>query len=298
VEQLGKAVLETLAARGPLTTDALRKALPEGSVRSLGAAGKKVGISSPLPPALRRLELDGGVERVPAELRLDSERYHWRIPRQDPFSTGPVPQDLHEAYARLAELFFHAAGISTVPDFAGWSGLSQRDAKAAVARAAVLPVAVEGIEGTAYAPEALRPALEAAPPACETAALLPFEDNLVALHGGPALLIDPAHQGLPVPQWGSGGRLAPLAEARHVSMRCVLAGDRIVGLWDFDPDRREAVFSCFDKPPAAVRKRLESAAAEMGRFLREQLGHGRSYSLDTDADLRQRVGFVRGLGGS
>src|SRR5215212_447861 len=64
VEGVGKAVLETLRERGPLTTDALRKALPSGTVRSLGEVGKRVGISSPLPGALRMLEFDGHVERT------------------------------------------------------------------------------------------------------------------------------------------------------------------------------------------------------------------------------------------
>ena len=59
VEELAAAVRETLTRKGPLTTEALRKALPEGSVRSLGEVGKKVGISSALPSALRLLEFDG-----------------------------------------------------------------------------------------------------------------------------------------------------------------------------------------------------------------------------------------------
>ena len=43
--------------KGPLSTDALRKSLPGGTVRSLGEKGKKVGISSTLPPAVRHLKL-------------------------------------------------------------------------------------------------------------------------------------------------------------------------------------------------------------------------------------------------
>jgi winged helix DNA-binding protein len=295
LEQIGKAVLEALAARGPLTTDALRRALPEGTVRSLGAAGKKLGISSPLPSALRRLEMDGAIERVPAEMRLDNERYHWRIPPQDPFAAGPVPQEPPEAYARLAELFFRQAGVSTQADFASWMGLSQRDARAAIERTALLPVTVEGLAGIAYAPEALRPALETAPPAGEAAALLAFEDNLLALHGGPGLFVDASHQGIELPQWGSS-KTETLAKGRHVAMRCALAGHKIAGLWEYDPDTREAVVACFDKPSAAVRRRLDAAAAETGRFLTEELGHGRSFSLDTDVELRQRVAFVRELG--
>ena len=53
VEEVANAAVQVLEERGPLTTDALRRALPDGLVRSLGEAGKKVGISSPLPPRRR-----------------------------------------------------------------------------------------------------------------------------------------------------------------------------------------------------------------------------------------------------
>ena len=50
-EALAKPVFAALAT--PRTTDALRKALPAGSIPSFGEAGKKIGLSSPLPLVLR-----------------------------------------------------------------------------------------------------------------------------------------------------------------------------------------------------------------------------------------------------
>src|SRR5687768_8682414 len=76
LEALAKPVLAALAT--PLTTDALRKALPAGSIPSFGEAGKKIGLSSPLPLVLRLLEFSGKVERTLEGGRLDSERYLWR----------------------------------------------------------------------------------------------------------------------------------------------------------------------------------------------------------------------------
>ncbi|MDX1384932.1 MAG: crosslink repair DNA glycosylase YcaQ family protein, partial [Thermoanaerobaculia bacterium] len=90
VQRLGAAVLEALAG-GALTTSALRRALPENLVRGFGAAGKKVGISSNLPPTLRELELEGRLERALEGGCLDSERYLWRLPASDPFCDHPVP---------------------------------------------------------------------------------------------------------------------------------------------------------------------------------------------------------------
>src|SRR5258705_5740537 len=76
VEALAKPVLAALTA--PLTTDALRKALPAGAIPSFGDAGKKVGLSSPLPLVLRLLELDGRIERTLEDGKLDTDRYLWR----------------------------------------------------------------------------------------------------------------------------------------------------------------------------------------------------------------------------
>lgn len=44
LERVGEAVLELLAD-GPRSTHALRKELPEGTVRGLGEVGKKIGVS-------------------------------------------------------------------------------------------------------------------------------------------------------------------------------------------------------------------------------------------------------------
>src|SRR5688572_15968228 len=93
VESVSRLVLDTLKAQGPMTTDTLRRALPAGSVRSLGEAGKKVGLSSPLPPALRRLEFEGAIERRTETGRLDTERYVWRRAGKDPFKGAKLPDD-------------------------------------------------------------------------------------------------------------------------------------------------------------------------------------------------------------
>ena len=49
------AQLVAALADGPIATTRMRKGLPECVVRSLGPAGKRVGLSSTLPPALRAL---------------------------------------------------------------------------------------------------------------------------------------------------------------------------------------------------------------------------------------------------
>ncbi len=289
LDALGQAVLDAIGDQGPLTTTALRSALPE--VRSLGEAGKKVGLSSPLPPALRQLEFSGLLERAPERGRLDTERYLWRRPDANPFEEHPVPDDPKELNARLAEIFFRAAGLGTMAAFAGWAGISQRDARAALEQIEVRPVQIEGHDGVYLASPRCDPWLER-PPENTAAALLPFEDNLIALQGSFELLVDPAHWSIESPAWGGRGKSQPLAEARHATLRSLVAGGKISGFWEYDPDQQTAVWSSFAPLPQQLRSRVEELAAETGRFLSEELGHGRSFSLDTDEDLRRRAGLI------
>ena len=90
------------------------------------------------------LEFEGKVERTLAGVRLDSERYLWRVPARSPFDGVRLPDPI-DLYAGMARIFLHAAGLGTLKDFAGWAGISQRDAKAALERTGAVPVEVEGV---------------------------------------------------------------------------------------------------------------------------------------------------------
>jgi len=292
LEEIGAAVLQALGERGPLTTDALRKALPEGIVRSLGDIGKKAGVSSPLPAALRRLEFAGRIARAVESGRLDSERYLWRILERSPFDGVKLSGDPVELYAGLARIFFHSAGLGTQKDFAAWAGIPQRDAKAAMERADVLPVAVDHLPDLFYLLHERRALLDSSWGTSQPIALLSFEDNLVALHGGPALLVDKAHHAIPVPELATG-KIVPLGEAKHMTLRSVMAEGKIAGVWEYDPDARTVVTAGFAGLSKATHARLDAAAEDAAHFLTEDLGHGRSFSLDTDDDLRKRSAQVR-----
>lgn len=291
--ELGAAVLQTLRERGPLGTDALRKALPPGTVRSLGEAGKKVGLSSPLPPALRVLEFAGQVERTLESGRLDSERYLWRATERSPFEGARLPEDPADLYVELARIFLRGAGLGSQKDLAGWAGIAQRDARAALEKGGFLPVEIEGVRDLHYALEERRDLL-AATDIEDAVAFLPFEDNLVHLHGGPAVLVDEAHHATTVPAWGSMGRGTTLGDAKHMSLRSFVAEGRISGFWELDPDARSVVYTGFGALSAGIRTRLAAAAEDLTNFLVDDLGHGRSFSLDTDEELRKRSAQIRG----
>lgn len=294
IAAVGEAVLEALAA-GPRTTQKLRSMLPDGLVRSLGDAGKKLGISSNLPPSLRRLEFDGRIERTLEDGRLDTERYLWRVPDRNPLDRSPAPRDAIDLFARFAALYFRAAGVSTMRAFAAWLGIPLRDAKAAVAATPLVAVALDGVEDEGLVHEDHRHLLES-PPRPEAIALLPFSDNLVALHGGPQYLVASAHHGVEVPVWGRGFG-STLGDVRHAMIRTLVAGERMVGVWELDPETESVEWASFEPLDPRLLKAVEAEAEATAAFLATELGHGRSFSIDSEAKMAKRVDFVRRLRG-
>lgn len=291
IEKLGEEVLKLLDKLGAATTDSLRRALPPPLVRSLGEAGKKAGISSPLPPTLRRLEFQGLVERVLQGERLDNERYQWRLVHGLAEEMEDLPDDPVELAVPLGRLFFRAAGLGTVADFADWAGLGRRQAAEVVSRLPLAEVQVEGTEQPWYGLAEELDRLEGA--GADGCGWIPFEDNLIALHGGPRLLVPPEHHHVTVPVWGSS-KMSTLGEARHMSFRSVVGEHGIVGFWEYDPDEG-VVWRLLSRTSAAFAERVAREAESLGRFIAEELGHARSYSLDTDADLRRRADHIRSL---
>lgn len=291
LSSVAEAAVEALR-KGPLSTDALRKALPAGVVRSLGEPGKKLGISSTLPAALRRLEFDGKVERTLEGGRLDTERYAWRLTAKNPFEGAKLPSDPIDRYARIAESFFRSTAPATLKDFAAWSGFSQGDARAAVDRIGLVPIAVEGYGAEAFVFQSDLPELREAPAVSSAISLLSFEDNYLVLHGGPGLLTDPKHHHRPVKVWGST-KGTTLGDAKHISMRALIDGDTFIGGWELDPDAGKVVFGTFDPIGAAKKKAIAAVAHDIEMFLLKEVGHGRSVSLDSEDAMRERVADVK-----
>lgn len=288
VTERGEAVLGTLRAKGPLMTDALRRTLPDGAVRSLGEQGKKAGVSSTLSPSLRELEFAGKVERTLDGGRLDTERYLWRAARKSPFIGAKVPDTAEARHVAVAELFFAWVGPATVKDFAEWTGLAQRDAKVAIEKAALVPIAVTGYAADAFAPASDLPLLKEPQAPSKAVRLLAFEDNFLVLHGGLRHLTDAKHHGRSLAPWGPS-KTTTIGEAKHISSRAIVTGDGMVGLWEYDPDARKVVTVTFDALDASQQKELAALGEETAAFLGNEIGHAKSFSLDTDDDVRARV---------
>ena len=285
VEALAPGVLAALTE--PMTTDALRKAV-KGEIPSFGDAGKKVGLSSPLPLALRLLEFAGKIERTLDGGRLDTERYLWR--RTAGKLAAPAPD--HDArVAGVVDAFLGFAGPVTLAQISAWSGHPQRDLKAAIARLDAAAVDVEGL-GAAYV---RRADLATRPPPPRGTALVALEDNYLNNHGA-AAVTDPRHHAFDVDLWG-GSKPAPLGKANHMLSRSIVIDGLIAGFWEVDPRAAGAVWHTFDPAPARLARALDELTAATAAFLLDELGHARVFTLDTMDDVQARADRIAGLAG-
>jgi hypothetical protein len=286
VEAVTPGVLAALTE--PMTTDAIRKAF-RGDIPSFGDAGKKVGLSSPLPLALRLLELAGKIERTLDGGRLDTERYLWRK------TAGklPAPAPDHDArLARVVDAFLGFAGPATLAQLSAWSGHPQRELKTAIARLDAAEVEVEAM-GAAYI---RRADLAARPPPPRGTALLALEDNYLNNHGV-AVVTDPRHHAFEVDLWGGTGKPAPLGKANHMLSRSIVIDGLIAGFWEVDPRRAGAVWHTFAPAPAPLARALDELTAATARFLLDELGHARVFTLDTMDDVQARADRIAQLTG-
>jgi len=289
---VGDAVLDVLARS--MTTDEVRRALPDDACRSLGAEGKAAGVSSTLPPALRQLEFADRIRRRPVDDRADTERYVWEAnpaPRPDTRSTA-------ERRAELAAVFAGALGPVGHKEFAAWATISQRDSLAALESAdGLVEVDVESI-GRAWLPDAgLLELVDGArePIAPDVVRLLGFEDLGLVAHS-PALWFDRRHHSLGMPVWGRGEHT--LGGASHLFMRTVLIGDRMAGFWAWDPSRQTAEVALLEAPDAATRRSLVEAVERTSAFLHAEFGHARMTAIDGEGTEQARLAAIRGIDGT
>jgi hypothetical protein len=273
----------------PLTTDALRKALPAGAIPSFGEAGKKAGLSSPLPLALRLLELEGRVERTLEGGRLDTDRYLWR--RAPAAGAKAAAGSAGAPIDTLARAFLGLAGPATLAQLAAWSGRAQRELAPALERLGAAAVTVEGLGAAWVLPGDLAALREAPPP--RGIALLAFEDNYLAPHGL-GVVTDPRHHALEVQLWGDA-QPGAIGSARHVLSRTINVDGLVAGFWEVDPRTGGAAWMTFDPAPRALARRLDDETAAAAQFLLRELGHARVFTLDTMELVQDRADRIAKL---
>lgn len=271
-EQVVRALAE---ASGPMDPRQLKEQLGD-SVRNLGEDGKKKGASTTLPTALGILQAHGRIRRVPANGRLDQQRYAYEL-----WNLGPSPLDDDAARAELVRSYLGWTGGATFKQSQWFTGFSVAQGKAAL-------VAVDAVEihtavataggGTLWMlPDDVGRLAAFEEPAGEQIQLLAGSDSLMLLRRNAADLLAEDDRDRDV--------LAPQALQADLPDHPILDRGRIIGLWQYDPGQERIVSWLFDGATPAVTRRID----EIQAWIRDDLGDFRAFSLDSPAGRQPRI---------
>lgn len=273
VQDLCAAVVDVLSG-GPLPMDQIRERIPPKLIRNFGEEGRLLGETSSLPVALRDLQAQGRVLRIPENLRWDDNRYVYRL------SKPPKQIVDKKVNHELARRFFHWAGPATLAEFAFWANLGKKEAEAAIKGLKLERLEVEGWSNEAYQePGATKP---------ETSGviLLPFRDNYLYFRRNMTVFLDPAHR--QVRTLDIKNQLRPLVMQPMLHHHAILFDGRLVGAWEYDPERKEIAWTLWEEV-----RGVEQAIEEMAEYIRTELGDLRFYAFDAGKGRRMRIESLR-----
>jgi hypothetical protein len=265
IDKLCDAVMKALA-KGPLEPDAIREATG-GASRSLGEAGKKKGVTTTLPLALGRLQATGDIRRVATNGRFDQQRYRYALWK--PNAIGKAKLSREEIAVELARRFFTWTGPATIAEFQTFSTLSGKAAKAAME-----PLKLVSVGDDRYLTPEHRDEFESfKAPKKPQYSLASVIDGLHLFRGGLDHVIDRRD-----------------FAGKELESHPIYDRGKIVGLWEFDPDRNEIAWCAF----GGKNKDLAKTVARVEEFVREQLGDARGYALDSHKSRAPRIAALRG----
>jgi hypothetical protein len=278
VDKLCAEVLRALAG-GQLEPDAIRAAVGEAA-RNLGEEGKKKGVGTTLPLALGRLQAEGEIRRVPVNGRLDQQRYAytlWGV-------RNKLPEE--DTFTELARRYFRWVGPAALAEFQWFAGLSAKAAKAAVTPLGLVPFDEEpGRLLFADDHEAYRSFRASKDPQYVLVSSL---DSISALRRDVKSLLaaeDATHV-----VFADRGGPKPLGGLSDLPNHAILDRGRLVGLWEFDTVLGEIAWTSFVPRNEA----LVAAVKETERYIQDQLGDARSFSLDSPKSREPRIAALRG----
>ena len=266
---------------GPLHPDELRKATGNAA-RSLGEEGKKKGVTTTLPLALGRLQASGDIRRVPANGRLDQQRY--RYARWSPNPLSGFRLSLDEAYTELARLYFRWIGPATVNEFAGFAGMGAKASKAAVAPLELEPLGPD--DGRLLLPEDRAAFDQFEIPDDPQFVLVSGLDGISLLRRDVLGLLTAENRTRCVPLEKGHGEVGTLQE---LPAHAILDRGSVVGLWLFDPETESVVAMPFVSESQALRDAIHG----MEQFVRADLGDARSFSLDSPKSRAPMIQAMR-----
>ncbi len=276
IERLCAAIIKALE-HGPLDPEELRTAVG-GAVRNLGEEGKKKGLITTLPVALGQLQSAGEIRRIPTNGRLDQQRYRYALWRPNPLSGFKLSTE--GVYTEIARRFFRWIGPATIAEFQWFSGLGVKAAKAAVE-----PLHLDATERDGeflVLPETLAEFREYRAPRQPAYVLVSSLDSISHLRRDVGRLLAPEDVTRSV---FCGKGLTDLAS------HAILDRGRLVGLWEYDVEAKSIAWASF----IPKNKDLEKAVARTEKFVRDDLGDARSFSLDSPKSRAPRIAALRKL---
>lgn len=281
VDRLCRAVLDALA-NGALDPAGIKQAVG-GAARDLGPAGTKKGLTSTLPLALKRLQADGSIRRVPVNARLDQQRYQYV--RWTPGPLGAKRLAPEEVHAELARRYFRWIGPARLSDFQWFSGLGAKAARAAIAP---LRLAAFGERDEWLLPVEDADALAAfTAPETPAYALVSSLDGISLLRRDLPSLLEARDGARKVVAQKGCQELGSLAD---LPSHAILDRGRLVGLWEYDPESQSIAWWAFE---AADEAALTAAVARTEEFVRSELGDARAFSLDSPKSRASRIASLR-----
>jgi hypothetical protein len=291
LEGLAEQVMGALGSEA-MTPDELRKRLPEGAVRDLGAEGKKQGESSSLGLAIKRLAARGRVQRLPVGDRLDGNRLRYRPFRASPWGEEAVDRVPPEELDReLVGRYLRWAAPAGLEEIMTWADVGKRRVAAALEKLGAVALRLERPDGGDAEAWALPgdPFLASPLPApTRRFAFLPVDDNLMGLRTGTAALLDAADRAVEV-----AGK--PASSFRWWDYHVLVEDGAIRGLWGWHPLEKRVAWRAFRPLAGEHRAEVEARAAELAAFIMGELGGLKQSSLDSEKSQLRRVAEIEAL---
>jgi hypothetical protein len=277
IDKLCDALVKALE-KEPLDPDGLRQVLGS-KVRNFGPEGQKKGMTTTLPLALGRLQVVGEIRRIPANGRLDQQRYRYTVWKPNPLKKLTISAE--EANTELARKYFGWIGPASIAEFRWFSGLGVK-----AATAAVEPLKLAALDDRLMLPADLDALKSFKVPKDPQYALVSSLDAINQHRRDIKALLDEEDAGKAF----FGGKVN--SGLMDLPSHAILDRGRIVGLWEFDPAKGAIVWSSFVKK----NKALEEAVRKTEEYVHKELGDAKSFSLDTPKSRAPRLAALAANG--
>lgn len=275
---LQKAVLKALK-KGPLNPRDLKTAVGDAA-RNLGEEGKKRGQTTTLPLALGFLQSSGRIVRIPNQGRLDTQTFSYALWEPSPLAGSKMSKE--QAYKVLAEKFFGWIGPARVKDWQWFSGLGVKASQEAIESLELVDI---GDDYRILKREEKEFSKFVIPKESHFV-LVSSLDGILHLRRDVLGLLKEEDMEKQMPD---GKTMHLVGHLMDLSCNAILDRGRLVGLWEFDPSEGGVVYKCWVKETS----QLKEAIAKTERFIRDELGDARSFSLDSPESRKPKIKALR-----